>query len=250
MKKNKVNIGIIVQARTGSSRLPGKVLMNVNGTTLLEFIYSRIKPLKQKYKIIIATTTNEKDNDIEYLCNSHNIICFRGNENDVLDRFYQASIINKLDIIVRINADSPFLDAEFIEDKIKKFIGLENNYDYGSTILDSTYPIGMHVEIMTFKALSHAHQNCTDPFLREHVTPFIYKNPQIFVLKSFKNNKNLSHLRLTVDYQQDLVFINHVVKILERQNKKLNLQNIVNLVSKSTELKNLNQHIKKVQKIN
>ena len=136
-----------------------------------------------------------------------------------------------------------------MDDKIQKFLVSTHSYDYGSTIIEPTYPIGMHVEIMTYEALCDAHNKCTDPLLREHVTPYIYKNPEIFALKSFRHDKDLSNIRLTIDYKEDLIFTNALIKLLWSDEKCITFENIVAAVNSSTRLRNYNQHIFKSQKI-
>ena len=112
----------IIQARMGSSRLPGKVLMNIEGTSMIKFMYDRVKQSKLVDKIILATTINEIDNPIFNLCKKENILCFRGSENDVLDRYYKAALPHKPDIIVRLTADCPLIDPKLIDKTINLFI--------------------------------------------------------------------------------------------------------------------------------
>ena len=243
-------VGIVIQARMGSSRLPGKVLMDVGGKPLLEFLYSRLQPLVEKYSVFVATTLNDADDVIVSRCVRHGIAYFRGSEIDVLDRFYQLSTQNNLDIIVRLNADCPFLDAKFVDDKIQKFLKSNQVYDYGSTIIEPTYPIGMHVEIMTYEALCNAYNKCSDPIFREHVTPYIYKNPQKFALKAFRNDEDLSNIRLTVDYKEDLIFTNELIKILRSNKRSITFDNVVSAVQRSRKLQSYNQHIFKSQTLN
>lgn len=244
-----MKIGIIIQARMGSKRLPGKVLMHVDGVPLLIFLYKRLESLREKYKIFVATTQNKSDTQLVNLCDEYKIPSFCGSEEDVLDRYFQLSKFEKLDLIIRVNADCPFLDAEFVDDKVQKFLNLLGKIDYGSTILKPSFPIGMHLEIFTFDALASAHQECTDPLLREHVTPYIYQNPHKYKLMSFQNDENLSRVRLTIDYNEDLLFTNELIKSLRDAGKKITLNNIIDTITRSEKLRKINQHIYKPQKI-
>jgi spore coat polysaccharide biosynthesis protein SpsF len=244
-----MKIGIVIQARMGSSRLPGKVLMRIGGTPLIDFLFSRLEPLKRKYHIYVATTQNKLDDELVNLCAKRQISYFRGSEEDVLKRYFQLSTKSELDIIVRLNADSPFIDADFVEDKIQKFLNCVDNFDYGSTIIEPSYPIGMHVEIMKYDALTRAHFQCNDMSLREHVTPYIYQNPKIFKLMSFRNENDLSSMRLTIDYKEDIVFANRLIDVLRSSKKNITYDNIIELVNSSARLKQINQHIYKSQMI-
>lgn len=244
-----MKVGVIIQARMGSSRLPGKVLMEIGGVPLLSYLHNRLKSLRKRYSLIVATTENPKDNVLEDFCRNNKIDFWRGPELDVLTRFFQLSTIENFDVIVRLNADCPFLDAEFVSDKIKTFLENLPEIDYAATILTETYPLGMHVEIMTREALTRAHKQCEDLELREHVTPFIYQNPQKFKLLEFRSNQNDSDIRLTIDYAEDIVFVNAVLRELRNNDKEESTSNIIDLLRRSENLISYNQHIKKHQKI-
>lgn len=233
----------------GSSRLPGKVLMEIGGVPLILYLYSRLKSLREKYPLIVATTENPKDDILSEFCQNNKIDFWRGPEFDVLTRFFQLSTIKNFDVIVRLNADCPFLDANFVSDKIDIFLENLPNIDYAATILTETYPLGMHVEIMTKDALTRAHNQCDDIYLREHVTPFIYQNSHKFTLLEFQSNENNADIRLTIDYPEDIAFVNAVVRELRNKHKNESISNIIDLLRRSEDLSSYNQHIKKDQKI-
>lgn len=248
-KANLMKIGIVIQARMGSSRLPGKVLMDIGGQPLLSYIHSRLNHLNERYSLIVATTVNNKDDILADFCFGHKIKFWRGPELDVLSRFFQLSTLEDFDIIVRLNADCPFLDAEFVQNKIEIFLEKMPEIDYASTILKETYPLGIHVEIMTMAALTWAYNQCDNPELREHVTPFIYQNPSLFKLFGFQSAQNNSNLRLTIDYPEDAAFVTEVLRLLREKQMDETVDNIVNLLKNSNNLIAYNQHIKKPQKI-
>ena len=233
----------------GSTRLPGKVLMNVGGEPLLVRILNKVMPLMQDYQIFVATTTNTIDDVLEQTCRSLGVECYRGSETDVLTRFYKLAELKNLDVIVRLNADCPMLSASFVKKQIIQFLDEKSKYDYASTILSETYPVGMHVEIIRFEALKIAHLNCLNAELREHVTPYIYQNPNLFKLLSIKSGINLSSLRLTIDYDVDISFINALIEKLVFYKKSGTISDILWIIKKHPELKLINQNIKKLQRI-
>lgn len=215
-----MNIAII-QARMGSTRLPGKVLMIVEGKPLLEFQLDRIKLAKKIDKIVVATSELEADDVIEKFCISYGVDCFRGAENDVLERYYKTAKKYKAHLIIRLTADCPFSDPLVIDKLVE--LHVEALADYSSNTVPpdkSSWPDGSDVEVFNIEALEKAYQNSVDESEREHVTFYFWKNQKNeFKLIQMKNIENWSKFRFTVDYEEDL----EVVKILmiELKNKKL-----------------------------
>lgn len=205
---------LITQARTGSTRLPGKVLMEVNQTPLLKIHLDRLKKSKNVDKIIVATTDNAEDNIIEKLAIEWGYEVFRGSENDVLDRFYQAvKNINPL-WVVRVTSDCPLIDPMLV-DKVIEFTQ-SNNKDYGSNVIDETFPDGQDVEVFKYAALETAWNSARKESEREHVTPYIRNNSNLkgenlFSSISYKNNIDYSKIRITVDESSDFELINKVI---------------------------------------
>jgi len=208
---------LVTQARTGSTRLPGKVLMEVNGTPLLKIHLDRLKKSKKADKIIVATTICEEDNIIEELAKEWGYEVFRGSENDVLDRFYQA--VKKFNPlwVVRVTSDCPLIDPMLV-DKVIEAVQLESK-DYGSNVINETFPDGQDVEVFKFSALEKAWKEASKSSEREHVTPFIrnnsnLKNENIFSAISYNNNIDYSNIRMTVDEQRDFELIYKVISEL------------------------------------
>ena len=205
---------LVTQARTGSTRLPGKVLMEVNRTPLLKIHLDRLKQSKKVDKIIVATTMNSEDNIIEQLASDWGYEVFRGSENDVLDRFYHAvKSLNPL-WVVRVTSDCPLIDPMLL-DNIIEAVQLESK-DYGSNVIDESFPDGQDVEVFKFTALEKAFIEAIKTSEREHVTPFIrnnsnLKNGKIFSAISYKNNIDYSNIRMTVDEPNDFELINKVI---------------------------------------
>ena len=208
---------LITQARTGSTRLPGKVLMEVNNTPLLKIHLDRLSKSKNVDKIIVATTISEEDDIIEKLCAKWGYDVVRGSENDVLDRFYQSVKNIKPNWIVRVTSDCPLIDPHLVDDVIA--FAQENNIDYCSNTLVEKFPDGQDVEIFKFHALEYAWMNATKKSDREHVTPFIRenstnKNNTQFTAINFDIEYNYSNIRMTVDEQPDFDLINKIIKEL------------------------------------
>ena len=226
-------IGCIVQARMGSSRLPGKTLMKIDDkNTVLDFVINQLSYSKMIDKIIIATTNLKGDDIIEHFVKKYDIEFFRGNSDDVLDRYFQCAKNFSINTIVRITADNPLIDPTIIDDLIKKF--LSNSYDYLSNAFIRTFPYGTEVEIFSFEALEKTWKNATKLFEREHVTPYFHNNPQSFKIFYEKNSKNLSNLRWTLDNENDLILIKAIASKISK--KPILMNDILDLFSKKPEL--------------
>jgi spore coat polysaccharide biosynthesis protein SpsF (cytidylyltransferase family) len=205
---------LITQARTGSTRLPGKILMEVNNTPLLKIHLNRLNQSKNIDKIIVATTVNEKDDIIEKIGKDWGYEVYRGSENDVLDRFYQAVKKIKPTWVVRVTSDCPLIDPLLV-DKVIEITKAENK-DYGSNVIDEIFPDGQDVEVFKFSALEKAWNEANKLSEREHVTPYIrnhsdLKSGSLFSAISYKNDTDYSHIRMTVDEQKDFELINKII---------------------------------------
>ncbi|WP_431165297.1 cytidylyltransferase domain-containing protein [Tenacibaculum halocynthiae] len=213
-----MKIVIITQARTGSTRLPNKVLKKIAHKTLLEIHLERISQSKLATHIIVATTNKIEDNLIEEESKKMNIVCSRGSENDVLDRFYQA--VKKLhpDYIVRVTSDCPLLDPQLIDTVIKTTV--DKKVDYCSNVQEETFPDGQDIEVFTYKALELAWKNAKLISEREHVTPYIRNNSSFFNQELFTAyNYTSSHLkyknvRMTVDEPKDYEVVSSLINSL------------------------------------
>jgi len=236
-------IAAIIQARTGSKRLPGKVLLDLGGKPVLWHVVNRVLHSKKIDHVIVATTTLDEDNRIEEFCRKEGISFYRGSSDDVLSRYYNAAQDirfkeGQLNFIVRITADCPFIDPEIIDIVVETMI--TSNYDYVSNGLPPTYPDGLDVEIFTFNALKEAYTHARLLSEREHVTPYIIKNDSFRKL-NVSNDKDLSHLRWTLDEPEDYQFIQKVCNCLFKENPLFHMQDILNLLSKHPELEKINK---------
>jgi spore coat polysaccharide biosynthesis protein SpsF len=200
----------IIQARMGSSRLPGKTLANIHGKPMLQWLLERVKAVTLIDEIVVATTIDPSDDELAaWLATVPNISCFRGHPYDVLDRFYQASRGLNVDVIVRLTGDDPLKDPVLISQAIS--VLLENpTIDYASTFIKPTFPEGLDCEVMRTSVLERAHREAILPSEREHVTPYIWKNPQIFSTYSIEQANDHSKWRWTVDKPADLEFVRAV----------------------------------------
>lgn len=205
---------LVTQARMGSTRLPGKVLLEVNNTPLLKIHLARLSKSKNVDKIIVATTDNSDDDIIEKLSKEWGYQVFRGSENDVLDRFYQAVKYLNPEWVVRVTSDCPLIDPLLVDKVIQ--VTQVNLKDYGSNVLDETFPDGQDVEVFKFTALEIAWRDAKKNSEREHVTPYIRNNSDlkdgiIYKAISIKNDSDFSKIRMTVDEERDFVLINKII---------------------------------------
>tara|TARA_B100000029_G_scaffold509253_1_gene598002 strand:- start:980 stop:1687 length:708 start_codon:yes stop_codon:yes gene_type:complete len=233
-----MKISIIIQARMGSSRLPGKVLKQINGVTLLEFLLKQISYCKLIDKIIVATTTEKKDDVIFNKCNDLNVIVFRGNELNVLDRYYQCAKTHSIENIVRITADNPLIDPQIIDQVVEVY--KKNQFDYVSNCEVRTFPHGTEVEVFSFDSLQHAKNEAVDKYELEHVTPYII-NKEKFKKFCLKRDVDISHLRWTVDRKDDLIFIQKIYK--QFNSEPILLDDILEIIEKEPELLEYNRNL-------
>jgi spore coat polysaccharide biosynthesis protein SpsF len=240
-----MNVVCIIQARMGSTRLPGKVLMNICGKTVLEHDIDRLRKVNNINNIVIATTELDRDNAIVKEAKRLNVNAFRGSEDDVLSRYYFASKKFNADIIVRVTSDCPLIDSEVTQDIIQHFIDNYNNCDYVSNTVKRTYPRGLDTEVFSFKSLERAYIEATSDRDREHVTPYIWDNPQIFRIEQHINKEDLSGLRWTLDTREDFELISRIYEYLyPTRLEQFNMEDIVELYNIDPILKGININIK------
>jgi spore coat polysaccharide biosynthesis protein SpsF len=242
---------VIIQARMGSSRLPGKVLLKINKKPMLHYVLKQTKSAKHVDDFIIATSTNSDDEPIVEYCKENNIKYFRGSEENVLDRYYQCAKKYNLDTIIRITSDCPLIDPNVIDLIFSKF---ENNsFDYVSNNIEKTqgkwfdsecnFPQGMTVEICKFHALEKAWNEAKKPSEYEHVFPYVQFHPELFKISNIVNSTNLSNIRCTVDRIDDLNFIKEIINRFSENKNFLNIEDIVKIVDQEPELLKINSHI-------
>lgn len=229
----------ILQARYSSSRLPGKVLKPILDKPMLYRQMERIQRARLIDKIVIATSTAESDDQVESFCLENGFLCERGSLNDVLDRYYQIARACLPRHIIRLTGDCPLADAGIIDRVI--YAHLLSGADYTSNTIEPTYPDGLDAEIFTYSALESAWINARLPSEREHVTPYIYKHPEIFTLRSCQYDVDLSHLRWTVDEPEDYQFVTEVYKSLYRTSPEFSWLDVLNLLQDRPHLTEINR---------
>lgn len=196
----------------GSTRLPRKVLADLSGKTMIERVVERVTKAQSIDKVIVATTDANEDDELEEFLKKKNICdVFRGSVDDVLSRFYECAKYNSAEIIVRVTADDPLKDPHII-DKAIHLLNMDPELDYCSNTLEPTYPEGLDIEVIKYKALERAHNEARLVSEREHVTPYIWKQPEIFNVRNFKLDRDLNDWRWTVDRQEDLEFMRNIYK--------------------------------------
>lgn len=232
----------IIQARRGSTRLPDKVMKPILGIPMLLHVIRRIQRSKLIAKVYLATTDLSEDQILGKIVQSANVQTFFGSANDVLDRYYRTAVKFGIDYIVRITADCPLIDPSITDKTIEKF--LEGNYDYVSNAQNPTFPDGLDTEVFTFNTLEKAWKNAKMSSEREHVTPYIWKNPLLFKLGEFSNNSvNLSHMRWTVDNKEDLNFVRRVYRHLYPKNPNFDYHDVLTLLERHPKLMQINNNI-------
>jgi spore coat polysaccharide biosynthesis protein SpsF len=228
----------------GSTRLPGKTMTPIAGKPLLEHVLERAAKSELAGKIVVATTVNPEDDMIEQFASAWGAEVFRGSSDDVLDRYCKAARRFELDTIVRLTADDPFKDPEIVDRGIGLFLCARGQFDYVSNNLRPSYPDGLDVEVFKFSALETAWREARKPSHREHVTPYIWMQPERFALYSFAHTEDLSHLRWTLDNPQDLQFARAVYEEIYT-GEPFSMQAVLDLLARRPELAAINQGFRK-----
>jgi len=227
----------IIQARMGSTRLPGKVLMEVNGRPLLAYQLDRISKSKKLDKVVVATSTLEKDNAIENFCKDYGVDCYRGSENDVMSRYYECCKQYNPDTVVRMTADCPLIDPEIIDKVVQKF--KDDNVDYCANTVPpekSKFPDGSDIEVFSMKALEMANTEVQDEHRREHVT-FQFWQDLNYTSSQYIQNKDWSNYRITVDYPEDFEVVRCILNVLNKKRTFGNLGEIISIIDSNQEIK-------------
>jgi len=202
-----MNIVAIVQARIGSTRLPNKVMKKINGMPMIGLLFNRLSKSNKIDKIVLATSTDNNNLPLIDYVQSINYTVFRGNEHNVLERYYKAAKQEKAVIVIRITGDCPLIDSILVDELIEKF--LKNGVDYASNREPATYPDGLDVEVISMQALEKAYNQAESDYQKEHVTPYIIRSDQ-FSKYYLTNTEDLSRERWTVDEPEDLEVVTEI----------------------------------------
>ncbi|HBH45836.1 MAG TPA: hypothetical protein DDX47_00500 [Candidatus Jacksonbacteria bacterium] len=236
-------IGAIIQARTNSTRLPNKVLLPLQEKSVLEHVIIRVRQARKINKIIVATTKNSSDDKIVQICHNMQINYFRGSENDVLDRYYQAAKKFNLNDIVRITGDCPVTDPTIIDQVI--YLYQKKNLAYATNVIPPTFPDGLDVEIFSRQALDKAWREAKLKSAREHVTVYMWQNPHLFKQSHLKNKVDLSKRRWVLDNPEDYEFMKQIFTQLYQSKPNFRLKHVLNFLTAHPNIEKINQGIKR-----
>jgi len=228
----------ILQARCSSSRLPGKVLKPILGEPMIARHIERLRRSQRISRLLVATSSETSDDPLAKLCGDLNVACFRGALDDVLDRFYQAAKTFPSEHLLRLTGDCPLADPELIDDCID--FHLAGSYDYTSNALQASFPDGLDVEVFRFKCLEEAWQEARLPSEREHVTPFIHCRPERYRIGHYRQERDLSWLRWTVDRAEDFQLVEAIYKALYPGNPAFTTADVLALLARRPELASIN----------
>lgn len=241
-----MNTGIVtvIQARSGSTRFPGKVFQPLCGEPLLVRMVERVLASEHRGTVIVATTEEPGDDKIATICAAHNWKCYRGSTQDLLDRHYQAALqIPETKAVIKIPSDCPLIDYRIIDEVIAVYLEHQHAVDFVSNLHPATHPDGNDVEIMSMQALETAWKEAARPLEREHTTPYIWEHPEKFRMLNVTWNTGLNYSmshRFTIDYPEDYAFIQAVYEVLFPENPRFSLSDILNLLEKHPEIYALN----------
>ena len=239
-----MTVNAIIQARCGSTRFPNKVFANIDGKPLLWHVVNRLRYSEMIDDIIIATTVNIKDDEIEDWCKVESIKCFRGSEEDVLNRYYCASIAFPSDVVVRVTADDPFKEPKVINKVIRKLI--DEQFDVVTNDFPPSFPEGLDCEAFTFKVLDLMEKTAQDTFEREHVTQYVYRNPEKFRIGNVESEVQLSCYRWTIDNIEDYEMVKAIYANREKGSEGILLMDeILGILKRCPEIAKINSQVKR-----
>jgi spore coat polysaccharide biosynthesis protein SpsF len=227
----------------GSTRLPGKVLMDLAGEPMLARVVSRVQRASTITEVVVATTTEGADDAIASLCVSRGWPCFRGSQDDVLDRYYRAAMAFGADVVVRITSDCPLIDPQVVDQVTQTFLDRQPGLD--CAVAGHSFPRGLNTEVLRFDALERAWREDTNPAWREHVTPYVYRHPDRFTVLRITNERDLSHLRWTVDTREDLTLVRRIYECLGHD--RFSWREVLAMLEKHPDWCEINSHVKQKQ---
>jgi len=228
----------------GSTRLPGKVLMDIGGRTALARVVRRLSRATLVNEVIVATSVLPTDDAIVRECERLGVSCFRGSESDVLDRYYWAAKDCGADAVVRVTSDCPLIDPQLVDETIQAFATEEA--DYASNVIPRTYPRGLDTEVFTTEALAWAWLEAREPHQREHVTPYFYEHPGTFKIASAASHADFGRHRWTLDTPEDLELIRAIYVRFDNRDD-FSWRDVFDLMEREPELSRLNAHV--IQKV-
>lgn len=246
MSSENPHVVAIIQARMSSRRLPGKILLDIDGISMLEQVVERVRRAQTINQVVVATTLDEEDDQVAHLCEQNNFQFARGSNEDVLKRYVQAAKQFGADVVVRITADCPLMDPEVIDKTVDNFLERIGEVDFGSNRgsgeIRRTYPIGMDVEVFSREALERAGKEAHQPHQREHVTPYLYEQPGRFRTVTIDSGGDFGQLRWTVDTAEDLEFVRQIYRRLGGSST-FGMVDILEILKREPELSEINTDV-------
>lgn len=233
-----MNVVSIIQARTSSSRLPGKILLEIAGKPMLWHVIDRARRAHTG-PVVLATSDDPSDDPVAEFCEKEGVPCFRGSLTDLLARYYHAAVKHKADAVVRLTGDCPLLDPAVIKKTVDLF--LTGKFDYVSNFEPPTFPDGLDTEVFSFAALERGFYEAKLPSEREHVAPYFSKHPELFRLGNLANTEDQSAYRWTVDQPQDLSFVRAVYDAIQAE--QFGMERVLKLLKDHPELVDVNSGI-------
>lgn len=227
----------------GSSRMPGKVLRQICGKSLLELQVERLRRVPEASRVVVATSVGDADDVIASWCRGYGVDCFRGSEEDVLDRYYQAARHYHAEVVVRATADCPVNDPGVVSDVLNYLLRHLDSCDFVSNSLQRTFPYGIAAGAFKFACLEEAWREAADPAEREHVTPFIYWRPERYRLACVTSGGDYSHYRWTVDTEADFELIRRIYEEIYPRNPLFSWKDVLAVIEAHPEWSEINAHV-------
>ncbi len=239
-----MKIAAIIQARMGSTRLPGKVFKDLEGEPMLVRVVNRTERAASLDSVIVATTVEPADDQIAKFCAARGWPCYRGSQDDVLNRYYETAVAYKVNAIVRITSDCPLIEPTIVDRVVKKFRTNQAEIDYvtNSRLAPLTFPRGLDTELMSFEALKRTWAEAKEQSEREHVTLYIYRHPELFNIHKLDNDVDYSYMRWAIDTKEDLEFVRRIYRHFGHD--RFSWQQVLALLEQHPEWLEINKHIR------
>lgn len=235
-------VGAVIQARMGSTRLPGKAMVDIEGMSMLARVVDRVRRAETINRVVVATTTQTQDDVLAAHARELAADVYRGDEDDVLDRYYQAAVLYQLDVVVRITSDCPLLDPGLADDVVRLVLAPASRVDYAANTLRRTFPRGLDVEVVPFSTLERVWREARSLHQRAHVFPYVHDHPELFSMAGVTGVDDRSSMRWTVDTPEDLAFVRQVCRALGTLS--FTWRDVVTVLDQHPEFLQINEHVR------
>jgi len=243
-RPGRLRVVAAIQARMGSTRLPGKVLRPICGRPTIERIAERLRHCREVDAIVVSTSVETRDDAIVDLAERLGLPCVRGSEADLIERLGRTAVASDADALVRITADCPLVDPLVVDRVVAVWRGSGGALDYVSNVFPvATYPDGLDVEVLSTATLARLDREVRQASFREVLTTYIWAHSEVFTTANVEHTENLRRLRWTLDYAEDLAFVEAVYSELDRDRGVFSMQDVLTLLEQRPELRDLNRHL-------